>query len=356
MKQVEHTKMLPPIIVDAHEDIAFSTVMLHRDFLQDLATLRSSDHLRDKEGTPTVCLPELIRGNVRVVFATIWVVPSGNEFTDSSICYKTAEEAHAQAMDELEYYRKLERAGYISIIETRSQLEEHLESDSKKVGFVLLMEGADPIRSPAETKEWFQRGIRIVGPAWRKTRYAHGTGEPGALCAEGRELVKEMESIGMILDISHLAEQSFFEALDLFHGTVLASHANSRIYVPTDRQLSDEMIREIIARDGVIGTVVYNTFLDSGWVERGRKKSEVTLATVIKHMQHVCDLAGDKLHTGIGSDFDGGFGLEAIPAEMDSIADLQKLGPALVQRGFTERDASNILGGNWLELLRKALP
>jgi membrane dipeptidase len=356
MEQIEHAKMLPPIIVDAHEDIAFNAVMLHRDFLQDLSILRSSNQLKDKEGTPTVCLPELIKGNVRVVFATVWVAPCGNEFTDTSICYKTAEEAHARAMDELEYYRKLERAGYISIIETRSQLEEHLESDSKKVGIVLLMEGADPISSPAETKEWFQLGIRIVGPAWRKTRYAHGTGEPGTLSAEGRELVEEMDSHGIILDTSHLAEQSFFEALDLFHGTVIASHANCRIYVPTDRQLSDEMIKKIVARDGVIGTVVYNTFLDSGWVERGKKKSEVTLATVIKHMQHVCDLAGNKLHAGIGSDFDGGFGLEAIPAEMDTIADLQKLGPALVQSGFTERDASNILGGNWLELLRRSLP
>src|SRR5579872_88142 len=191
--------------------------MLNRNFLQDISALRFVDKPKEKEGTPTVCLPELIKGNVRVVFATIWVAPCGNGSIDTSICYKTAEEAHTQALDELQYYKKLESGGHISIIGNREQLEEHLESDSK-VGFVLLMEGADPIRSPAEAREWYQAGIRIIGPAWKRTRYASGTGEPGPLSPAGRELLGEMESLGMILDTSHLAEQSFFEALDLFHG------------------------------------------------------------------------------------------------------------------------------------------
>jgi membrane dipeptidase len=346
---------LPPIVVDAHEDIAFGATTLHRDFLQDILKLRSSDRVSNKEGSPTVCLPELIRGNVRIVFATIWVAPCGNGVADTSTCYKTSEEAYAQGQDQLKYYRKLEREGHIRIIETRNQLNEHLASDSK-VGFVLLMEGADPIRSPSEAKEWFRSGVRIIGPAWRKTRYSGGTGEPGPLSSEGRELVKEMESIGFILDTSHFAEQSFFEALDLFHGTAIASHANSRIFIPTDRQLSDEMINAIISRNGVIGTALYNAFLDPGWVEGGKKKSGVRLATVIKHMNNVCNLAGDKFHTGIGSDFDGGFGLEAIPAEFDTVADLHKLGPALRDSGFSDNESADVLGGNWIRLLRRALP
>jgi len=346
---------MSPIIVDAHEDIAFNATMLHRDFLQDISKLRSMDKAKDKEGSPTVCLPELVRGNVRIVFATIWVAPCGNEVPNTSTCYKTAEEAHVQGLDQLNYYRELEREGHIRIIENRAQLNEHLESDSK-VGFVLLMEGADPIRSPKEAKDWFQSGVRIIGPAWKKTRYSAGTGEPGPLSPEGRELMKEMESLGLILDTSHLAEQSFFEAFDLFHGSVMASHANSRIYTPTDRQLSNEMIRAITSRNGVIGTVLYNAFLDPGWVERGKKKSEVNFATVIKHMKNVCDIARDKLHVGIGSDFDGGFGLEGIPAEMDTVADLQKLGPALRENGFSDDESSNVLGGNWIRLLQRALP
>ncbi|MDA4131037.1 MAG: membrane dipeptidase, partial [Thaumarchaeota archaeon] len=250
---------------------------------------------------------------------------------------------------------KLEQDGHISIIESRTKLEEVLES-SFKVGVVLLMEGADPMRFPAEAKTWFDSGVRIVGPAWRKTRYSGGTGEPGPLSPEGRELIKEMDTLGLILDTSHLAEQSFNEAMDLFHAPVIASHANCRAFTPTDRQLSDKMIQAITTRDGVIGTVLYNAFLDPGWVGRGKKKAEVTLATVIKHMKHVCELTGDKLHIGIGSDFDGGFGAEAIPAELDTVADLQKLGLALREAGFSAEESSDVLGGNWIRLLRRALP
>jgi len=316
--------------------------------------IRSVD--KSSEGTPMVCLPELIRGNVRVVFATIWVSPCGNGIIDSSPFYKNAEEAHAQAVDQLNYYRKLEHDGHIRIIENRGQLEKHLDSDSPRVGFVLLMEGADPIRSPKESREWFKSGVRIIGPAWRKTRYSGGTGEPGPLSTEGRELMREMEAIGYILDTSHMAEQSFFESLDLFHGPVIASHANCRTFTPTDRQLSDEMIRAIVSRNAVIGTVLYNTFLDPGWNDRGKIKSEVTFATVFKHMNHICEIAGDRRHIAIGSDFDGGFGLESIPAELDTVADLQKLGPALRANGFSESESAGVLGENWINLLRRALP
>ena len=270
--------------------------------------------------------------------------------------YRTTEEAYAQGRDQLEFYRKLERDGQVRIIESRDQLEEHLESDSPRVGFVILMEGADPIRTPKEAADWFKAGVRIVGPAWRKTRYSGGTFMPGPLTPEGRELMKEMESAGLILDTSHFAEQSFFDALDLFHGRVIASHSNCRVFTPTDRQLSDEMISALLSRNAVIGTVIYNTFLDPKWVERGKVKSEVTIATAIKHMNHVCELAGDRKHIGIGSDFDGGFGLESIPAELDTVADLQKFGPALRESGFSETEARGVLGENWIRFLKEALP
>jgi membrane dipeptidase len=330
--------------------------MLNRDFLLDISKLRAADKNIEKEGTPTVCLPELIRGNVRVVFATLWAAPGGYSDTDFSISYSTPEEAHAQAQNQLDFYRKLERNGHIRIIETRTQLEEHLESDSPRVGFVILMEGADPIRTPKEAAEWFKAGVRIVGPAWRKTRYSGGTFTPGPLTLEGRELMQEMESDGLILDTSHFAEQSCYDALDLFHGRVIASHSNCRVFTPTDRQLSDEMITALLSRDAVIGTVIYNTFLDPKWVERGKIKSEVTMATAIKHMNHICELAGDRRHIGIGSDFDGGFGLESIPAELDTVADLQKFGPALRESGFSGSEALGVLGENWIRFLKEALP
>lgn len=348
--------LTPPTIVDSHEDIASSVLMADRDFLLDINQLRATAKEIEKEGTPTVCLPELIRGNVRVVFATLWVSPPGYDDSRPD-SYQTPEQAHYQAEDQLRYYRKLEKDGHVRIIESGDQLETHLESENPRVGIVILMEGADPIRKPSECREWFEEGVRIVGPAWRQTRYAGGTRTPGPLTPDGRELMSEMESCGMIFDTSHLAEQSFYEALDLFHGTIIASHSNCRSFVPTDRQLTDQMITEIVSRkNGVIGTVLYNMFLDPNWVQNGKKKSDVSIATVIKHMNHVCEIAGDRSHIGIGSDFDGGFGLESTPSEFDTIADIQKLGPALSQAGYSEKEVIGVLGENWIRSLKKALP
>ncbi len=346
-----------PVVVDSHEDIAFGSLLPGRNFLLEISELRAADKSSKKEGTPTVCLPELIRGNVRVVFATLWVAPCAYNDIEYPICYKTAEEAHSQALDQLRFYRKLESEGHIRIIEGSDQLEEHLDSDSPpRVGVILLMEGADPIRVPKECHEWFQAGVRIVGPAWKKTRYAGGTGAPEPLSQDGRQLMKEMEAAGLILDTSHLAEQSFFEALDLFGGRVIASHSNCRSFTPTDRQLSDQMIKAIVSRGGVIGTVLYNKFLDPEWESRGKVKSEVTLTTAIKHMNHICEIAGDRRYIGIGSDFDGGFGLESIPTELNTVGDLNKFGPALEKNGYSESEARGVLGENWIRLLKEALP
>jgi len=217
------------------------------------------------------------------------------------------------------------------------------------------MEGANPILCPKDAKDWFKAGVRIVAPAWHRTRYSGGTGAPGPLTKIGKELMAEMDASGLILDVSHMAEESFFNALDLFRGEVIASHSNSRRYVPTDRQLSDEMIKTLVSRGSVIGTVLFNGFLKPNW-KKGKGKNEVDLASVVKHMDNVCKLVGDSLHSGLGSDLDGGFGAESIPKGMETVADLQKIGEALSKEGFSTSDVSNLMGGNWIRLLERALP
>jgi membrane dipeptidase len=198
--------------------------------------------------------------------------------------------------------------------------------------------------------------VRIIGPAWGKTRYSGGTKAPGPLTKLGRELLGEMEEIGFILDCTHFAEESYLEALDLFNGTVIASHSNARKYCPTDRHLSDEMIRKIIAKGGVIGTVLYNRFLVDNWA-KGDPKSKVTLSQVVKNIVHISEIAGSKKHSGIGSDFDGGFGFESIPLELNTVADLRKIGDALkIQANYSAEEAEGVLSGNFLRILRKALP
>ena len=220
------------------------------------------------------------------------------------------------------------------------------------VGMLLLMENADPISKPTELYEWVNGGLRIVGPAWRGSRYAGGTGEPGPLTALGRGLLGEMQRLGVILDISHLAEESFWQALDLFTGPVIASHANCRVFTPTDRHLSDEMIRALIARDAVIGTVLANKFLDPAWAPG----APLPLNVVIRHIDHICELAGDATHCALGSDFDGGFGAESTPDGFDSVADLSKIADTLSAHGYTSADIESIMGGAWLRLLRRSLP
>ena len=346
-----------PLIVDAHEDIAWNKLALNRDFFESVADKRAREGARPAhgEGSAVVGFSDLLAGNVRVIFATLYVAPARPDRKSWGKTYSTPQEAHDQAMEQVAYYSLLATDPRVSIITTRADLDRVIESREPHIGLVLLMEGADPIVAPEQTPEWFDAGVRVVGPAWSQTRYSGGTRAPGPLTALGRALMPQLERAGMILDTSHMAEQSFFDALERFNGAVIASHSNCRAFVNTDRQLSDEMIRQIVERDGVIGAVMYNNFIQEGWDKTARKDA-VALADVVKHTRRVCDLAGDARHAGIGSDFDGGFGMESVPREIDTAADLQKFADALSAASFSDEDIANVLGGNWIRLLRRALP
>lgn len=349
--------MVKPIIVDAHEDIAWNKLALDRDFFEGASAKREREGASPAhgEGTALVGFPELLAGNVRVVFGTIFVAPERPDRAPRGKTYSSPQEAYEQGMEQLAYYAMLAMDPRVSLITTRQDLDRVLDSNGEpRVGIVILMEGADPIVTPAQVPEWYQAGVRIVGTSWSQTRYAGGTRAPGGLTPYGRELLPEMERAGLILDTSHMAEQSFFEALETFHGVVIASHSNCRAFVDTDRQLSDEMIRSLVLRDGVIGSVIYNRFVKADW-DTSALKDAVSLTDVMEHMLHICDIAGDASHIGIGTDFDGGFGRESVPWEIDTIADLQKLGDVLTAR-FSDEEIAGILAGNWIRLLRRALP
>ena len=352
--------MKKPLIVDAHEDLAYNAVFIGLDpslAAADKRQPQSPDAPPRRGGTPMVGIPNLLDGNVRVVFATLYANPATNLHAPPGHTYTTPAQAEAQAREQLAYYTNLAATDpRVVIIRNRGDLERVLATEQPAVGFVVLMEGADPIVRPEDASRWFAEGVRIVGTSWGATRYAGGTGAPGPLTSLGRALMPELARAGLILDTSHMAEASFFEALDLFPGPVIASHSNVRAIVPTDRQLSDEMIRALIAREGVIGTVLYNKFLQAGWAEAGSHKEAVPLSVAVAHIQHICDLAGDARHVGIGSDFDGGFGSESAPSEIDTVDDLYRVGEALSAAGFSDADVEQVLSGNWLRLLRRALP
>ncbi len=345
------------MLIDSHLDLAYNAVALGADLTLSLEALRDSPYGRAaiaRRETPTVSLPALRDADVRIALATIFAQAQTKAFGTPGPIYSTPDEASAQGWAQMRYYRQLEQRGEVAIVRSRSDLEAAVAAPARP-SLVLLMEGADPVRDAGELQQWWNAGLRVVGLSWSATRYAGGTGAPGPLTPAGVELLDEMGRLGIGLDLSHLAEMSAWQALERFSGPVCASHSNCQAFVPTDRQLSDVLIRSIAERDGVVGVVIYNRFLVDGWTP-GQPKSAVTLADVVRHIEHICELAGDSRHVGIGSDFDGGLGVESIPAELHDITDLHLIGSALRDAGWREDEVDGVLGGNWAAWLGRALP
>ncbi len=353
------------LIVDAHEDIAFNMICAGRDYMRSAHDTRaleaSSPHLREHMGIATLGLPEWIAGRVAVIFATIFVEPARSRF-GGSFCqkYSTPDEARAIGLRHLDIYRALtDSEKPFRLIRDRGDLEAVLATwegeGDRQIGLVLLMENADPVRTPDELDEWYDAGLRVVGPAWMSSRYCGGTFEPGPLTGLGRELLDRMAAHRMILDTSHMAEEAFFEATERYPGPIVASHSNPRHFVEGDRHLTDDMIRALVARDGVIGHVPFNSFLVPGWRRSDGAKNAADLSTIVRAIDHVCDLAGSARHIAFGSDLDGGFGAEATPMGIDTVADLQKVAAALADRGYRDVDVDAITHQNWLRILRLSL-
>jgi len=332
--------------IDAHLDLAYNAVR-GRDISIPARMQRA-----DEEGIPSVSFPDLRAGGVGLICATIFCQPA-NPPTQPG--YRSSMEAAAIARRQLQWYQRQEREGRIHLVRTKDELPSGNNGDaaSSPINALLLLEGADAITSPDELPDWFEAGLRIVGLAWKRTRYAGGTGAPGPLTADGKTLVRAMDKVGMIHDLSHLAEESFWGLLEISTGPLMASHSNCRAFVPTDRQLSDEMIKAVASRGGVIGINFFDKFLIPPG-EYGHRRA--TLVDLMNHVRHMCDLIGNARHVGIGTDMDGGLGREQIPVEIQTSADLPRVADALSSFGFNDLDVRNILGLNWLRFFRSALP
>lgn len=356
--------MTRPIIVDAHEDIAWAGLALGRDYLRSARETRRLEEGTDavrRNGHCMLGLPEWLEGRVAVICGSVYITPRAAGMTDwDPQSYADAEEAYRRANEQLDYYERLaERSKRVRLVGRRADLEAVLASwdgESPQVGIIPALEGADPIRRPEDVEYWHGRGVRMVALAWAAgSRYAGGNRAPGPLTDAGRALLETLAESGMVLDVSHLAEEAFWEVVDRYEGLVVATHSNPRALVPGPRQLSDQMIRALAARDGVIGIIPYNRFLVPDWSFTDGKEA-ATLQDVAAAIDHVCQVVGDAAHVGLGSDFDGGFGAEAAPLGIDTVADLSKIADALAERGFAESDIAAVISGNWLRVLRAALP
>ena len=349
------------IIIDAHLDLSWNALNWNRDVTQPVQQIRALEvgMTQKNRGLNTVGFPEMRRGQVAVCLATVLARASG--LGEERLDYENQEIAYAMAQGQLAYYRLLESEGRVRMLRDWHSIDSHFRDwqaalgDSTPLGFILSMEGADPIVSPGQVAQWWEDGLRVVGLAhFGPSAYAHGTGATGGLTAGGRELLKAMNEVGMILDVTHLADESFWQAVDAFPGWMLASHCNCRALVPGDRQLSDEQIRLLIEREAVIGAVCDAWMLYPGWVTGSTPHSVVSLESVVDHIDHVCQLAGNASHAAIGSDLDGGYGREQSPHDLDTIADLQKITEILRRRGYRETDVEAVMHGNWLTLFQKA--
>jgi membrane dipeptidase len=347
--------MLP--IVDSHLDLAENVTLFGRDLTSSLTALRTLEHRTNNQAMVT--LPELERGNIAVVIATVTggfkAEDVGDDFEPRSAIYHTLEQAEAQALSQINLYEKWEKEGRVRLLKSAADLEHHLQlwQEDKKPGLVLLMEGADPIVNVRDLPKWWRRGLRMIGLTFGDTKYGAGVAggntvfKTGGLTPEGVVLLEDMAAQGFIWDISHLTEEGVWQGLELNFPSVCASHANAQALIPTDRHLTDDIIRAVAERDGVIGLVLYNGFLEPRW--RNNKTIPVTLEHVRKHAEYVAKLSSWS-HVGIGSDLDGGFGLEESPLELASVADFYKIG-GVVPRAAREA----VLSENWLNFLRRTL-
>jgi membrane dipeptidase len=352
------------LVFDAHLDLGMNALDWNRDLTRSIREIRDREkHLTDKQGRGqnTVCLPAMRRGQVGLCVATqiARYVKPGNPLPG----WKSPEQAWAQTQGQLAWYRAMEAAGQMIQITNATALNNHVrlwndQPPSKApIGYILSLEGADSLVTLHHLERAYAQGLRAVGPAhYGPGTYAHGTDASGGLGVRGRELLKEMERLGLILDATHLCDQSFWEALDHFDGPVWASHQNCRALVPHNRQFDDEQIKAVIARGGVIGGVLDAWMMRPGWVlgQSTPQSAGVFLRHLLDHIDHICQLAGNADHCGIGSDLDGEFGREQSPADIDTIADLQELPGMLAARGYRERDIAAIMHGNFVRFLNRA--
>jgi len=360
------------LTVDLHLDLAMNAIHLNRDLTLPIAACRESEAGMEgnSRGRNTVTYPELRRAQVGLCIAT--VLARVHRGPGHGTGYRTHEIAYGVAQGLLAYYRQLERMGLCRLVRTRADLdalagawkeaiaagqEGSGAADGPPFGFILGTEGADCIVEPAQLPLWWEDGLRVVSLVhYGISKYAHGTGTDGPLTPDGRDLLRAMEEIGAVLDLTHQCDASFWESLERFHGPVLASHQNCRALVPGGRQMDDDQLRALIERGAIIGHALDNWMLYPGYVRGETPNTAVSLQDFVNHIDHLCQLAGNACHAAIGSDLDGGYGFEQTPHDLNTIADLQKVPGLLAARGYSDEDIANIMGGNAVRFFRGALP
>lgn len=353
----------PALIFDSHLDLGLNGVDWNRDLRMDIQDIRvqekvygMTDHGRQ---TGTVSYPELRKAGVGVGVAT--VLARQELAINHTFGYTTPEACYAVAMSHLAYYHAMQRGGWTVMIRTAKELQDHVAKynanpDTTPFGYILSMECADAVLDPDHIFHWHDVGLRAIGIThYGANRYGGGTRSEVGLAVDAIPLLQNIEKLGIALDMTHLSDKAFWQVAERFNGRVLASHQNARKFCDWQRQFSDEQLKYVISKGGVIGAACDAVMLQPGWV-RDVSKPTVTMDRVVDNIDHVCQLAGNAKHAGIGSDLDGGYGNDQCPEDLDTITDLQRIPELLSRRGYSDADITAILHGNWIRFFSETLP
>jgi membrane dipeptidase len=358
--------MKQTFIFDAHLDLAMNAIEWNRDLTRPLHEIRTREmHMKDKpdRGRGTVCLPELRKGKIGLVVATqiSRVTASGSSLPG----WHSPQQAWAMTQAQLAWYREMEAMDEMVQITNLKELDAHLalwndesiDDEKKPIGYILSLEGADSLVDISYLHRAYDYGLRAVGLShFGPGRYAPGTKTQGSIHPLGKDLLREMSKLNMILDVTHLTDDGFDEAMKIYRGPIWASHHNVRSLVPTQRQLTDDQIKQLLDHGAVIGGMLDCWAMDIRFIDTVSDpwQLDIKLEKLIDHWDHICQVAGNSYHVAIGSDLDGIFGTEQAPWDMNSIADLQKYQSLLLKRGYTQDDVENIFHKNWIRFLRNA--
>jgi len=384
-------------LIDAHQDLAYNILNFGRDYTRSAQEIRLQEkttQIPEFNGDTMLGWNEYQRGKVALIFGTLFAAP-GRRADWEKVIYLDFEQANQIYREEVDEYFRLvgQNPEKFQLVTTINELDsisavwensnqeqrdrivdqetEEIGEDPEQegsaesgnpvsgnpVGIVMLMEGAEGVRDPAELEEWWELGVRFIGPAWSGNRFCGGTNQPGPLTKDGYALLEGMASMGFGLDISHMDEKAALQALEVYPGVILASHSNAwrLLKNDTNRHLPDHVIQGLIERDGVIGIVPMNPFLKAGW-RKGDRRNEVSIEDVVAQIDTICQFAGNSMHVGFGTDFDGGWGVQSAPHDIDTIADLWKIEPLLSELGYDESDIANIFSQNWYRIMKDVLP
>lgn len=368
-----------PLIFDIHLDLAMNALDWNRDLRWSQERIRRSEVRMDDRidrGKNTVCLPEMRKGNIGLCVAT--QIGRYSPYSHSLPGWNSPEQAWAATQGQLAWYRIMTEMGEMTPIRNLAELDAHLELwqnapacddgtpyvvESKKqphklpIGFVLSLEGADSMVTLEYLERSYNDGLRALGPAhYGPGRYADGTDAQGPLHPAGKDLIKEMQRLGIILDVTHLCDETFWDALDVYDGPLWASHQNCRKLAPWNRQFADDQIKAVVERGGLLGMAFDAIMMVPGWTWMKSKPEDFQLKIerICDHVDHICQLAGSAGHVCVGTDLDGGYGTEQTPMDLDSIADLQSLPDLFRARGYSNDDIEGFMYRNVVDFLRRA--